>query len=159
MATKKNVALRQGVFGRVVRNRGFTLIELMIVVAIVAILAAVAVPSYISYITKTRRNAASACLLEYANYMERYYTTNLRYDQDLAGNALDVSGVGLDCASASRTGEFYNYAGTLTQTTFAITATPQGAQASRDTKCAVLGINQLGERSVSGPDGVAACWK
>ena len=54
---------------RVVRSRGFTLIELMIVVAIIAILAAIAYPTYTNYITKTRRNAATACLSEYANYM------------------------------------------------------------------------------------------
>ena len=146
-------------FGRVARGRGFTLIELVIVVAIIAILASIAVPSYISYITKTRRNAASACLSEYANFMERFYTTNLRYDQDTAGNGLDVTTLDLDCASAQRTGEFYRYDGVLTPTEFTLSATPTGVQASRDAGCGTLGLDAAGVRTVSGPKGVAACWK
>ena len=58
-------------------QQGFTLIELMIVVAIIAIIAAIAYPSYINSVVKTKRAAAEGCVSEYANYMERYYTTNL----------------------------------------------------------------------------------
>src|SRR3546814_3057220 len=46
--------------------RGFTLIELMVVVAIIAILASIAYPAYTDYIVKTRRSAGAACLLEQA---------------------------------------------------------------------------------------------
>ena len=59
------------------RARGFTLIELMVVVAIIAILAAIAYPSYTNHVVKTRRAAATACVMEAAHFMERYYTTNL----------------------------------------------------------------------------------
>src|SRR3546814_7599636 len=59
--------------------RGFTLIELMVVVAIIAILASIAYPAYTDYIVKTRRSAGAACLLEQAQFMERYYTTNMGY--------------------------------------------------------------------------------
>src|SRR3546814_10324649 len=61
---------------------GFTLIELIIVVTIVAILALIAYPSYINSITRSKRAAATACLSSYATFMERFYTTNLRYDVD-----------------------------------------------------------------------------
>src|SRR3546814_19429854 len=64
---------------------GFTLIELMIVVAIVAILAAIAYPSYINHITKTRRAAGAGCALEAAKFMERFYTTNLRSEERRVG--------------------------------------------------------------------------
>lgn len=141
------------------RPSGFTLIELMVVVLIVAIIAAVAYPSYINSVTKTKRAAAEACLSEYANYMERYYTTNLRYDQDAGGTANALPA--LDCASAQNTGENYVYsfpAGTPTQSTFSIQAVPQGAQASRDTLCGTLSIDQAGTRTVTGSGGLAKCW-
>lgn len=149
------------------RRAGFTLIELMIVVAVMAILAAIAYPSYISHITKTHRVAAEGCLSEYANWMERYYTTNLKYDKDQGGTAVapPFNGAGatniMDCATTSRTGNNYTYgfaAGEPTATTYKITATPQGAQASRDTNCGTLSIDQSGTRAVSGAGGLAECW-
>ena len=64
---------------RIGHSQGFTLIELMVVVAIVAILATIAVASYEYAVTKSRRSAAANCLQERAQFMERYYTTNLTY--------------------------------------------------------------------------------
>ena len=152
---------------RLGRSRGFTLLELMIVVAIVAILAAIAYPTYISYVTKTRRNAASACLSEYSNYMERYYTTNLRYDQDTSGTANTLTPGMLDCSADSQTGTYYSYSfaktPALSQSTYKILATPQGVQATRDTTCGVLGIDQSGQRyyqtTSTDTAGLATCWQ
>ena len=142
---------------------GFTLIELMIVVGIIAILAAIAYPSYTSYITKTHRVAAEGCLSEYASYMERYYTTNLRYDQDTEAAPVDnpVSTdpptLVLDCASAQQTGANYSYTVTgLTATAYTMQATPTGAQATRDTKCGTLMLDQAGTRDTSTHDD--ECW-
>lgn len=133
---------------------GFTLIELLIVVAIVAILAAIAYPSYTTYITKTHRAAATGCLSEYANYMERYYTTNLRYDKDAAGtaNALPV----LDCADAAR--YTYSLVGATTADAYTVQAVPVGAQAASDTKCGALTLDQTGARTKSGTGTLAECW-
>ncbi|WP_439844578.1 type IV pilin protein, partial [Aeromonas veronii] len=64
-------------------ERGFTLIELMIVVAVVAILAAIAYPSYNNYMAAAKRAEAKAVLLEAAQYLEREFTANGNYD---AGN-------------------------------------------------------------------------
>jgi type IV pilus assembly protein PilE len=167
MATPNAEMAGFGAIGRVVRSRGFTLIELMIVVAIIAILAAIAYPTYTSYITKTRRAAATACLSEYANYMERYYTTNLRYDQDTGGTAIVLPT--LDCAAAAQTGDSYGYAfaanPALSQSTYKILATPKAgsAQAARDTQCGVLGIDQSGQRyyksTLADAAGLGTCWK
>lgn len=124
------------------RQAGFTLIELMIVVAVIAILAAIAYPSYTQYIIKSRRAAAGGCLMEQAQFAERYYTTNMTYvGADTAMPAL---------ACISDTANFYRYGFSSgpAATTYGITATPQGAQAISDTKCGGLTINQAGAKSV-----------
>lgn len=140
------------------RALGFTLIEMLIVVAIVAILAAIAYPSYVSHITKTNRVAAEGCLSEMANYMERYYTTNLRYDQDSASNANPYPLP--DCAKQTATN--YSYpapaGANLTATSYTITAVPQGAQATRDTLCGTLSLTQAGTRGPAASGATASCW-
>ncbi len=65
--------------------RGFTLIEVMIVVAIVAILAAVAVPSYTSYITRSKIAEATTNLSDLRVKMEQFYQDNRRYNGATAG--------------------------------------------------------------------------
>jgi type IV pilus assembly protein PilE len=149
---------------------GFSLLELMIVVAIVAILAAIAVPSYTTYITKTNRAAAEGCLSEYSNYMERYYTTNLRYDEAPAssGTAAAVPNpiattpptVVLDCAATSQTGTTYSYTVPASSATaYTIQASPIGVQLTRDTQCGALTLTQAGTRNILGTTGtVAQCW-
>lgn len=165
-------ALRAG--GRwtagVARSRGFTLLELMIVVVIVAILAAIAYPSYTSYITSTRRSAAEACLAEYSNYMERYYTTNMSYATPGAatstgiGSPTQITLPTLDCATATQTGSYYSYqfpasSASVSTTTYTIQAVPQGVQASRDEKCGTLSLDNTGSRGADGGSAVTSCWK
>jgi len=140
-------------------TRGFTLIELLIVVGIIAILAAIAYPSYTSSVAKTKRKAAAACLSQYANYMERFYTTNLNYKQDQAGTANALPS--MDCAAASQTGNDYDYglpASSLSTSAYVIQAVPKGAQATRDAKCGTLTLDQKGTRGVTGANTVAQCW-
>ncbi|WP_315857085.1 type IV pilin protein [Cognatiluteimonas sedimenti] len=133
---------------------GFTLIELMIVVAIVAILVAAAVASYRWAVVKSHRGAAKGCLMESAQYMERFYTTNMAYDKDMAGTAVALPGT---CSTDA--GDFYNmgFVGTPTATTFAIQAVPISGKQD-DSLCGTLTIDQAGTKGASGSGGVDSCW-
>ena len=131
----------------------------MIVVAVIAIIAAIGYPSYINSVVKTKRAAAEGCVSQYATYMERFYTQNLRYDKDTAGNDNPVVGnsptLTLDCAGPQNSGADYAFTvAAPTQSTFTITATPTGAQGSRDTTCGALGLDQSGAKTPS----TSGCW-
>ena len=67
------------------RTRGFSLIELMVVVAIVAILTAIAIPSYSAYVVRGKRAAAKTALLQDAQWMERTYTVSGCYTNVATG--------------------------------------------------------------------------
>ncbi|TAM09679.1 MAG: type IV pilin protein [Nevskiaceae bacterium] len=131
---------------------GFTLIELMIVLVIIGILTTVAIPAYSQYVTKSRRASAQACLASYATWMERYSATHMTYN---VGATLPA----LDCASAQNSGPYYTYTvANTTDSTYTVSATPTGNQATADARCGTLSIDQTGLRAASGSAGVAGCW-
>lgn len=120
------------------RARGFTLIELMIVVAIIAILSAIAYPAYTSYVVKSRRAAAAGCLQEYAQLLERHFATQMTY----------VGAPAFAAQCATDLAQFYTFTPTLAARTFTLTATPSASQ--NDAKCGTLGLNQIGVKTKSG---------
>ncbi len=144
------------------RVRGFTLIEMMIVVAIIALLASIAIPNYNEYITKSRRGQAKACLQEMAQFMERFYTTNMRYDQTPAAVAVALPAGG--CRTESNLATYYTIAldpAFTAPRTFRLEAVPQGVQLARDGNvggCGTLRIDETGARTRTGDKPIAECW-
>jgi type IV pilus assembly protein PilE len=133
---------------------GFTLIELMIVVAIIGIIAAIAYPSYLEQVRETRRSAAQADLMELAQWMERQYSNNFSY-LDASGNAPT-----LPFTQSPRSGTaFYNmaFSGSVTANAYMLQAVPSGDQGNDD--CGTLQISNTGAKSaVKGGSTVTGCW-
>ena len=104
------------------RGRGFTLIELMIVVAVVALLAVVALPAYQDSVRKARRTEAKAALSEAAQMMERYLTEKGTYATARLGVDLDPPAV---YRNLSENG-YYALSLESEAATFILKAEPQG---------------------------------
>lgn len=134
---------------------GFTLVELMIVVFVITLLAAIAYPTYMDQIVRVRRDAAKTCLSESAQFMERFYTTNLRFDQTLGGVAVALP----PCNSGTDVTNYYTISLTAVgQRNYTLQAAPKPAQASRDGACGTLGIDNTGTKTKSGTETVDYCW-
>jgi type IV pilus assembly protein PilE len=134
---------------RLTRQRGFTLIELMVVVVIIGILAAIAYPSYQEQVRKTRRADGKATLMDTAQQLERCYTRYASYINGACGVVLPVD---------SPEGYYSISAGNLTAAAFTLDAMPQGDQAN-DTKCGALRLTNTGLQGSQGADGDANdCW-
>jgi len=134
-------------------QRGFTLIEVMIVVAIIGILAAIAYPSYVSYITRSNRSAAQGYLLEVSNLQQRYLLDARAYAPDMGT---------LQATPPSNVSSNYRITTARSASTtppgFTVTATPTGSQLSRDTACGTLTVDETGAKTATGSSGVAGCW-
>lgn len=139
------------------RAEGFTLIEIMIVVAIIGILSAIAYPSYQQYVIRGNRTEGMALLNDAAARQERFYAQNNSYVTSQGDIAKLVMPNTSGTAVLSATGL---YSLTVSGTDgYTFTAAPQGRQAA-DTKCKNLTLNAAGAKgaSASGAD-VNQCWR
>lgn len=129
------------------KQTGFTLIELMIVVAIVGILAAIAYPSYIDSVRKSNRADAKASLNDAAQQMQRCYTLNNSFS---------------DCSASGTKASAEKYYSIKVEVTnggagYTATATPAKAPQTGDSECASFTLNHLGQRQAT-PDSNGRCW-
>ena len=128
------------------KSRGFTLIELMMVVAILGILAAIAIPAYGNYIRNAERSDGMTALMEVRMAQERFRANNPSYTATIGA----LTGV----QSTSPEG-LYNLAVTAaTATSFTATATKSGGRT--DTACATLTLTYAAGEVTRGPVG---CWR
>ena len=144
------------------RKNGFTLIELMIVVAVIGIIAAIAYPSYIDSVRKSRRAEAKTALMEIAQKMESFYARNGRYTKT-DGSKPDLA-TDLNAPTESENGYYSMEIDSATTTTYTLKASPKGDQANdkdpNDTskKITAFYLSHTGEKTYDGSASDTPGW-
>jgi type IV pilus assembly protein PilE len=132
------------------KQRGYTLIELMVVVVVIAILGVIGIPSYRAYMLRAQRTEAKDALVRLATNQERFYLQNNTYTADLAelgftGGATDQGLYELDVPAADQQG-------------FVAVATPAASGGMiADVECGEFSIDQTGAHFAD-PDPNGRCW-
>ena len=136
------------------KQRGFTLVEIMIVVAIVAILSSIALPSYSEYVRRSQRLAARAIMLEAANWMERRFSVHHNYLG--SDNQLPVLPDGLNRSPQSGPAKYAIslMTGQTHATAYQLQASPLVAD-----RCGTFTLDHTGARGLIGNTAsLAECW-
>jgi type IV pilus assembly protein PilE len=141
-------------------DRGFTLIEIMGVVAIIGILTAVVLPSYWNSVMKSRRSSAQSALLDLASREARYYTSNNVYTADLPTLGFPTGTTAVPVPGGGNN-HFYDVTATVgpDPNSYTLTAVPVGAQ-TKDSTCYTYTYSNLGLRANQDASGTAltSCW-
>ena len=150
------------------RSRGFTLIEVMIVVAIIGLLSAIAFPSYKEYVARGRRAEVRTVLLEASQWMERHYTENMKYDSNTAGTVVaDLFPANLKQSPRDGGGAYTIAVSAAAARTYTVTATRNSPGSMSTDKCGDFQITNTGVKSnvnystafSSAQDAATSCWK
>lgn len=143
-------------------QEGFTLIELMIVLAIVTFLAAIGYPSYVAHVTKSKRAAVESFMLNVANKEEQIMLDMRGYGPVASiadfPNAPNAASPGLNMNVPTEVSQFYTVTVAASNplnapSAYTITATPIGTQLTNDTNCPSLTLDQSGAKSPA-----SGCW-
>ncbi|WP_201194869.1 type IV pilin protein [Pseudomonas fluorescens] len=127
-------------------NRGFTLIEIMIVIAIIGIIITIGYPSLTEYVKKGRRAEVAGLLSEQAQILERFYSRTSLY----------TGATGLSAGN-----DYYTITPTLADQSFLLTATRKAGSAMAGDKCGDFTLTNTGVRSmVNATSGLTTkdCW-
>lgn len=142
-------------------QRGFTLIELMVVVVIVAILASISYPSYREYVRRSARAEAKTALLENAQFMERNFTASNRYNEDSAGNDITTGSLPVQHTpkDGTRKYDITLDEDALAANEFLLVATPVAGSGAADDPCGTLTLSHTGVKGVDDATRSASdCW-
>ncbi len=133
------------------RQRGFTLIELMITIAIIAIISTIALPSYRDYVMRANRTATASYLLEVAGLQERRFL-------DARAYAADMTALGATPPNEIASNYTIATAGdnTTTPPSYTVTATPISTGPQSADSCGTLTLNSKGEKGHA--SGASRCW-
>lgn len=135
------------------QQKGFTLIEMMIVVAVIGILSAIAYPSYTEYVRRGHRADARAGLLQAAQWLERASTATGLYPTTLPAN--------LTWATDTSKRYTISIGGPATTSTFTLTATPKTPGPQAGDRCGNFTLTHTGLRGANGATSgaiVTECW-
>jgi len=135
------------------QQQGFSLMELMIVVAVIGILAGIAYPNYSEYVKRGNRSEGQAFLNDVSARQERYFAQNNAY---ITSNN-DVAKLALKNGLVSETGKYQLVLSSSNNDGgYTLTANQQ----FNDTKCGNLTLNARGVRGRTGSDmSIADCWR
>jgi type IV pilus assembly protein PilE len=137
-------------------NPGFSMVEILTVLALISILGSYAYPNYQAHILRAHRTEAQAALVMLASQLETYYAEHHTYE--------DANIEQLNGSNKTQNGYYILSIADLSPTTYTVLATPQGNQL-KDRLCQTLTFNQLGHKGIQegpggSPSGTASqCWE
>jgi type IV pilus assembly protein PilE len=149
-------------------QRGFTLVELVIVMLVAAVLTAIAVPMYLNQVRESRRTDARSALLDLAGREERYFATNDAYTNSSVNLGYTTAAQGNVWPQTVGSGYYQigqptvTAAAGTTPATYSISATPvAGSTQAADTTCALFTVTSTGQETAlnsSSADESSTCW-
>ena len=143
------------------QQRGFTLVETLVVIAIIAMLASIGFPQYTTYMTRTKRATAKSFMLIVADRQEQFFLDNKQYaggmsDLGYADDAVALDNNGIVTITTNPARIYLVDLSNTSATTFTINAAPELVQANQDTLCGTLTLSHTGQRDQTGAG--TRCW-